>query len=105
MVHALKIVVIVMAVIIAIGLAAVGYGIYQKAKELDLSSKKTSQQDGFSEKNLPIPPGCQLIDMKPDGARLYIRLGSAPGSDRKCTTILVIDTITGKTIGTLKAAP
>ena len=109
MVKALKVLVIVMAVIIAAGLAALGYGIYQKAKELDLDPKKSTPQSHFSEKTLPIPPSCQIAGMKPDGDRLYVRLHSAQSSTQspghKCTTILIIDTTTGKAIGSLKAAP
>jgi len=117
MVKALKALVIGMGILIAIGVAALGYGIYQKAKELDLGPKKTVSQGGFNEKSLPIPPGCHIAEMKPDGPRLYVRLSSTHGSilssipssnqgqDRQCATILVIDTATGKVTGSLKAAP
>jgi hypothetical protein len=105
MLKALKVLVIVMAVIIAAGLAALGYGIYQNAKKLDLGPKISTPQSRFSEKTLPIPTGCQIAEMKPDGARLYVRLQSAQSPDHKCSAILVIDTATGKTIGSLKAEP
>ena len=105
MVKALKALVIGMAILIAIGVAALGYGIYQKAKELDLGPKKIVTPDGFSEKTLPIPPGCRIAEMKPDGPRLYVRLGPAQGTNRQCTAILVVDTATGETISSLKAAP
>lgn len=105
MLQALKVLVIVMAVIIAVGLAVLGYGIYQKAKELDLGSKKSTSQGGMIEKSLAIPPGCKIDEMRPDGARLYIRLGSAKEQDSQCAVILIVDTATGKTIGTLKTSP
>ncbi len=108
MVQALKALVIGMGILIAIGMAVLGYGIYQKAKELDLSPKKTvlkSNQSGFKEKTLPIPPGCRIIEMKPDGSRLYLRLGSESSLNRKCMMILVVDTDSGKILGSLKTAP
>ena len=101
MVQALKALVIGMGILIVIGMAALGYGIYQKATELDLGPKKTSSQSGFNEKTLPIPAGCQIVEMKPDGSRLYVRLGP----DLKCTKILIIDTKSGNIVGSLKTAP
>ena len=105
MIQVLKAVVIVMGILIVIGMAALGYGIYQKAKELDLGPEKTAPKGGFSEKTLPIPAGCKIVEMEPDGARLYIRLDSENAPNRKCTKILVVDTATGKITGSLKAAP
>lgn len=105
MLQALKVLVIVMAVIIAVGLAVLGYGIYQKAKELDLGLKKTSSQGGMIEKNLPIPQGCKINELRPDGERLYIRLGSTSDQADHCAVILIIDTATGNTIGKLKTSP
>ena len=101
MVQVLKALVIGMGILIVIGMAALGYGIYQKATELDLGPEKTTSQGGFSEKKLPIPPDCSVVEMKPDGPRLYLRLGP----ERKCAKILIIDTKSGNIVGSLKTAP
>ncbi|MEL0106490.1 MAG: hypothetical protein ACO3MW_15310 [Rhodospirillales bacterium] len=105
MLQALKVLVIVMAVIIAVGLAALGYGMYQKAKELGTGSKESLPKSGKFEQTLPIPPNCQIADMKPDGSRLYLRLEPKQAPDRKCGMILIIDTTTGTSMGTLKTEP
>lgn len=111
MFNALKILVITMGIIIAIGVAALIYGIYHNAKKLDFHSEIITPTIEFSNKTLQIPKDCQIAEMKPDGKMLYIRLQSDNASEekskvlRKCQVILIINTNTGKMTGSLKASP
>lgn len=55
----------------------------------------------FGTARLLLPAGCNVVDMRPDGARLYLRTGPAG----LCERIIVVDTSTGAELGTILIAP
>ncbi len=103
MAQALKALVIGMGILIIIGMALLGYGIYQKTQELVTEEGKPAQsaKPSFGQAKITIPQGCRIVDMKPAGNRLYVRTGP----DQSCSRIYVVDVTTGKTLGTLVASP
>lgn len=111
MVQVLKGLVIGMGILIVVGMGVLGYGLYKQAQELGggggaepatIGTKDTKAKNGFSEALLPIPAGCKIADIKPDGDRLYIITG---GPEPACARIMIVDPKNGKIMGTLKAAP
>lgn len=119
MVQVLKALVIGMGILIVIGMGVLGYGLYKQARELDAGGARSSSVSpsasssasssggggkgatGFGEAVLPIPAGCEIAEVKPDGDRLYVIIGPAPS----CARIVIVDPKSGKIMGTLKAAP
>ncbi|MEX2450782.1 MAG: hypothetical protein WD407_08010 [Rhodospirillales bacterium] len=118
MVQVLKALVIGMGILIVIGMGVLGYGLYKQAQELDAGGARSSSvspsvsssapssgggedKTGFGEAVLPIPAGCEIAEVKPDGDRLYVIIGPAPS----CARIVIVDPKSGKIMGTLKAAP
>lgn len=58
-------------------------------------------KSGFGTTRLALPTGCNVVDMRPDGARLYLRTGPAG----LCERIVVVDTATGAELGTIQITP
>lgn len=58
-------------------------------------------QPGFGTARLVLPAGCNVVDMRPDGSRLYLRTGPVG----LCERIIVIDTGTGTELGTIQITP
>ncbi len=100
---ALKGLVIGMGFLIVAGLGAVGYGLYIKAGEAGGRpfAPAASPAQPFGEVAVPLPAGCTIIGMEPDGERLYIRTGPA-GS---CARVIVFDVAGGRVLGTLVVSP
>ncbi|HJO75166.1 MAG TPA: hypothetical protein QGH84_08160 [Rhodospirillales bacterium] len=110
--HLMKSVVIGLAVLIFLGLGLLGYGFVQKANNPDwrLFSPSSSAADGksgaatakpFGNLNLDLPEGCVIARVRPDGDRAYLTIG--PGGE--CNRIVVVDTVQGRVLGTIKAQP
>lgn len=106
--RAIKVFVIGMGVLLLGGLALLVYGISQKASNPDYKmfhSKPavtaTAPIAGFGETRIPLPEGCHVDEMRPDGAHLYLRIGPTG----PCERIIVIDTTTGQTSGSVWLRP
>ena len=57
---------------------------------------------GFGDVRVTLPPGCEVTEMRPDGAGLlYLRLGP----DGACRRIVVVDVASGREVGTLTLGP
>lgn len=103
---AIKALVIGMGVILVGGLALLVYGISQKASNPDYKmfhSKPAANAPvaGFGETRIPLPEGCSIAEMHPDGANLYLHVGPAG----PCERIIVIDVTTGQAIGSIWLRP
>jgi hypothetical protein len=57
--------------------------------------------EGFGETRIGLPDGCTVVEMRPDGNRLYLRTGPAG----LCERILVVDPDSGRVLGTLVVKP
>ncbi len=102
---ALKGVVIGMGVLVVAGMVLLVYGLYYKAAHPDFKLLKDGDRaedalspipTDFGNVEIPLPPGCRLLDVKPDGGRLY--------AISDCSRVVVLDKITGTVLGTISAA-
>ena len=95
----LKGLVIGMAVLIVAGMGLVAYGLYRKSMEPGVSILRVSGvAEPFGEVPLALPAACSLAEIRPDGARLYVRVGPAGGD---CERILIFDSANGSLIGSI----
>ena len=113
--QALKGLVIGLGILIVVGFVLLIYGFYAKFNDPDFKvlpdrNDRASTATGepasppaqvFGETRIALPDGCTLVDMRPDGDRLYVRTGPAG----LCERILVIDPATGEVLGTIVAKP
>jgi hypothetical protein len=116
--QALKLVVVGLGVLIVVSIGLLGWGFYTKLKRSEepqsaapASSAAIPQIAGaplsagpaaaFGESRVPLPPGCTVIEMLPDGETLYVRTGPAG----VCERILVLDGRTGRLIGSFVLTP
>ena len=116
--QALKGLVIGLGVLIVVGFVALIYGFYVKITDPDFRVTKDGDAEaaapmapsppmraGFGETTVAVPAGCAVADMRPDGERLYLRLGPGPSSGPDCDAILVVDAATGTRIGLIRLGP
>ncbi len=105
--RALKILVAVMSTLLVLGMVMLIYGLLRKGVNGESAETPppapASPAKNFGDRALPLPPGCTVMEMRPDGDRLYLRLGP----NGNCARIIVVDTASGRLLGTLKpeAAP
>jgi hypothetical protein len=101
----LKTLVVVMGFMIIAGVGLLGYGIYQKANNPDFTFFSTEPETtaaepaktGLGDVSVSLPQGCSIVDMRPDGQRLFLRIGpSGP-----CERVVVIDLDSGAVMGTV----
>ncbi len=106
---ALKALVIAMALLIVAGMGLIAWGLYEKAADPGF---KLFAGDGeaappqasvrpFGRVDLELPAGCTIADSRPDGERLYVRVGP-PGP---CARIVVVDIVRGRVLGTVSVSP
>lgn len=117
--QALKALVIVMGVLIAVGTTVVVVTIYNRMQTLDKdTSAQTTAQSAplpapsttpapaaplpvFGEARVAVPDGCRVVEMIPAGERLLLRLGSVA----RCNRILVLDLAGGSVLGSFELTP
>jgi hypothetical protein len=106
--QALKTLVVVLGVLIVISIAALGWAFYRKLSgptslpaEDGITNTDTSVVPGFGDVHIDLPPDCSATEMRAQGDRLFIRTGPAG----LCERILVIDTTTGRLLGTVNLKP
>ncbi len=106
--RAVKALVIGMSVLLIGGIALLIYGLTQKASNPDYKLFRgdgkvavTAPLAGFGETRLPLPEGCTVAEMRPDGPHLYLRIGPAG----PCERIIIIDTTTGQPGGSIWLRP
>ncbi len=99
--NTLKGLVIAMAVFIGIGVAVLVYGLYQTANNRDSTFfSSAAPVKGFGDIAVPVPAGCTITGMRPDGDRLFLRIGP----DGPCSRIIAVDLASGKLLGTVTVA-
>ncbi len=106
---AVKALVIGLGVLLLSGIALLVYGISQKAADPKyklFESRPASGASGapvtaFGETRIALPEGCDVADIRPDGPRLYVKIGPAGA----CERILVIDAATGQALGSIWLRP
>lgn len=105
--RALKSVVIGMAILIALGMALLVYGLARPGWRPFANQPSGGAADpgaspaAFGDLRLPLPPGCSIADMAVAGQRLFVRIGP----DGACARIVVIDANTGNVLGTVGTTP
>ena len=98
--RALLAVVIFMGILIVAGMVVVGVTIAIRLGSLG-EGEKPAAAGGFGEAAVPIPAGCAIVESRPDGNRLIVRLGSGG----RCDQVLVIDLRSGAVTGRLNFVP
>ena len=105
--QALKGLVVGLGALIVIGILGVAYGFYIKLSNPDGKLLKASVQEtpppliSFGEMRVSLPEGCTVIEMRPEGNRLYLRTGPSG----VCERIVIVDSSTGDIVGTLILKP
>jgi hypothetical protein len=102
-VRALKTLVAGLGVLIVGGMALLAYGLYMKASDPDFSIFRDDAVEvvpakGFGQVELSLPKGCSIVDVRPDGARIYLHVGPPIPS---CERVIVIDAADGTVLGTI----
>jgi hypothetical protein len=113
--QALKGLVVGLGILIVIGFVLLIYGFYTSFTNPDFKvmadkSNEASAPAGeranprprsFGEVRISLPDGCTLIEMRPDGDRLYLRTGPTG----LCERIVVVDPASGEVLGTIVVKP
>jgi hypothetical protein len=113
--RSLKGLVIAMGVFIILGTGLLVYGLVQRASDPGFSffgkapapaaQPATIAGSGpagatpFGDVTVRLPAGCEVVDMKPDGDRLFVRVGPAAGA---CSQIVVVELASGRVLGNVK---
>ena len=123
----LKGLVIGMGLLIAVGMALFAYGLYQKIADPEFTFFPAETGDAppvaavppvsaappvaaappvpapgaFGTIAVPLPAGCILARVIPEGDRLYLRIGPTG----RCERVVVVDVATGSVLGTITVGP
>jgi hypothetical protein len=101
-VHALKAVVIVLAVLIVVALVAVIWAIFNLDKTADTRPPTDSNIAEWADPvSLGLPAGCKIVAMELDGRRLAVRTEGPPGV-AECERIYIVDLSRGNVVGTVE---
>ena len=92
--------VILMGVLIVAGLVVIVVTIANRMGGAEPIAAATALPS-FGTIDLPIPPGCQIMETATSEGRLILRLGTGD----RCNRVLIVDMATGRLIGTLRIAP
>lgn len=92
--RALKVMVIVMGVLLAVGFTVV---------IVALANRMTSDKKavGFGEITLPVPEGCGIAEATSDGERVILRLEGL--AERGCREVVIVDLESGAVLGRIQA--
>ena len=105
--RALKALVAGLGVLIVGGMTLLAYGLYMKASDPDFSifpdgAAEVAPAKQFGRVELSLPKGCSIVEMRPDGERLYLHVGPPVKS---CERIIVIDATDGTVLGIIEVGP
>ncbi len=96
--HALKAVVIILAVLIVVALVAVIWAIFNLDTTADTRPPDDSNVAELAEPlSLGLPAGCKIVAMELDGRRLAVRT-EGPA---ECERIYIVDLTRGNVVGTV----
>lgn len=109
--QAIKSLVIGLGVLIVAGIVLLAYAFYSRINDPDFKLTKSqseqsappasTKRDGFGEANLGLPEGCGVVEMRPDGKLLYLRIGPAGA----CERVMIVDPASGHVRGTIANRP
>lgn len=113
--QALKGLVVGLGILIVIGFVLLIYGFYTSFTNPDFKvmadkrneasalagNREIPRPRSFGEVRISLPDGCTLIEMRPDGDRLYLRTGPTG----LCERIVVVDSGSGEVLGTFVVKP
>jgi hypothetical protein len=113
--QALKGLVVGLGILIVIGFVLLIYGFYTSFTNPDFKvmadkgteasslagNREIPRPRSFGEVRISLPDGCTLIEMRPDGDRLYLRTGPTG----LCERIVVVDPGSGEVLGTFVVKP
>jgi hypothetical protein len=91
--------VIFMGILIVAGIVVVGVTIANRLSSMGADERPGA--GGFDAADIPIPAGCEIVETRPDGNRLVLRLGSGG----RCNQLIVIDLRSGAVTGRLNFVP
>lgn len=94
----LKLLVIVMTALLAIGLALLVVGMVRTAGRIGQADERPA---GFADLKLALPAGSRLQHMTAAGDRLYLETVTADGKTR----VLVVDAARGRLLGRIALEP
>ncbi|MEO5337319.1 MAG: hypothetical protein H7841_10555 [Magnetospirillum sp. WYHS-4] len=107
----LKAIVVGLGIAIVLSMGALAYGLYYKSQHPDFklfasspTAERPHEADGppaapadgalpFGALLAPLPAGCGLAEMRPQGGRLYLR--------GDCGVVAVVDVAAGRLLGTV----
>ena len=92
--QALKIVVILMAVLILAGMGLLAYGLATRV------AGGGDAGEGFGVVDVPLPPGCSIAGTEVAEGRLILRLDGL--AERGCQQVVVVDMASGEVLGRLR---
>ena len=103
---ALKSLVVGLGILIFLGMTLLAWGVYKKSTDADfrLFGAAPAADAGarpFGDVALSLPAGCSIVEVRPQGQRLYLRIGPAGA----CARIVVVDAVRGTVLGTIRGAP
>ena len=108
--RALKSLVIGLGILIVIAMGLLVWGLFHKAGDPDfrlfaespaVDAAPATPPAAFGDLVVPLPAGCSIVEMRPQGRRLFLRFGP-PGP---CERVVVVDTGTGVVLGTIRGNP
>ena len=96
-------------------MALFAYGLYQKIADPEFTffpgetaeapqvtvAPRLPAPGAFGTIAVPLPEGCVLARVIPEGDRLYLRIGPAG----RCERVVVVDVATGSVLGTITVGP
>jgi len=113
-IQAIKALVIALTALIVISLGLLVYGFMTrlsgpkaKADTAGAGVGAAAPPTGFGQVRMPLPTGCTVMETRPDGDRLYLRIGSRREGELSgsCEEILVFEAVTGRHLGTIDLRP
>ena len=93
--QALKIVVILMAVLILAGMGLLAYGLATR-----VAGGGGDGGESFGVVDVPLPPGCSIAGTEVAEGRLILRLDGL--AERGCQQVVVVDMASGEVLGRLR---
>ncbi len=113
--QAIKGLVVGLGILIVIGIMLLVYGFYTNFSKTDFkemvkigeeepapaAEPVAPRSENFGETRISLPDGCTLVEMRPEGDRLYLRTGPTG----LCERIVVVDPGSGEVVGTFVVKP
>ena len=98
--QALKIVVILMAVLILAGMGLLAYGLATRVAGGGGDGGGGDGGESFGVVEVPLPPGCSIAGTEVAEGRLILRLDGL--AERGCQQVVVVDMASGEVLGRLR---